>query len=166
MTTDKTIDLPDGMGTVTPHLVCDGGKEAIAFYEKAFGATRLMSPVEGPDGKIMHAGLTINGSSVYLNDEFCEMGAVGPKKIGGTPVTIHLTVGDADAWARRAIEAGATEIMPVADQFWGDRYGMIEDPFGHRWSLATPGEKQLSQEEIMANMEKAMGQNCAPGEES
>lgn len=156
MTLEKTVDLPDGMGPVTPHLVCDGGKEAVAFCEKAFGAKRL-SLVESPDGKVMHAGLSINGSSVYLNDEFPDMGAVGPKKMGGTPVTIHLTVGDADAWAKRAIEAGATEIMPVAEQFWGDRYGMIEDPFGHRWSLATPGEKQLSQEEVMANMEKAMG---------
>lgn len=147
--------LPEGLSAITPHLVCDGANEAIEFYKKAFGA-RELNRIDGPDGSIMHACLSINGASVFLNDEFCEMGAVGPKKIGGTPVTIHLTVADADAFARRAIDAGAEVIMPVEDQFWGDRYGMIQDPCGHRWAIATPAETPLTQEEVMANMAKAM----------
>jgi PhnB protein len=122
---------------VTPHLVCAGAAAAIDFYSSAFGARELMR-LAGPDGKLMHALLEINGSSVMLVDEHREMGNAAPTSLGGTPVTLHLTVPDVDGSTARAIAAGAKVILPVADMFWGDRYGIIEDPFGHRWSLATP----------------------------
>lgn len=119
-----------------PHLVCAGAADAIAFYARAFGAEELMR-LPGPNGKIMHASVRINGRVVMLVDENPAFGMLGPKALGGTPVTMHLKVDDADAWARRAVAAGATSMMPVSDQFWGDRYGMVADPFGHRWALAT-----------------------------
>ncbi|MBV9734689.1 MAG: VOC family protein [Acidisphaera sp.] len=128
---------PNGLHSLSPHLVCGGAAEAIAFYKKAFAAEELVR-LPGPGGKLMHACLRINGSSVMLVDEIPAMGVRGPKSLQGTPVTIHLVVDDADATAARAVEAGAIVVMPVADQFWGDRYGIVEDPFGHRWSIATP----------------------------
>jgi uncharacterized glyoxalase superfamily protein PhnB len=135
-----------GVHSVTPHLVCAGAADAIEFYEKAFGATEMMRlPV--PDGKLIHACVSINGSSVMLVDEFPAMGGTSPKTLEGTPVTIHLIVDDVDAFVERAVEAGAKVVMPVEDQFWGDRYGLIEDPFGHRWSVATP-KRQMTMEEI------------------
>jgi uncharacterized glyoxalase superfamily protein PhnB len=133
---------------VTPHLVCAGAAEAIDFYVKAFGATEMIR-LPGPDGKLMHACVSINGSSVMLVDEFPEMGGASPKRLGGTPVTIHLIVDDVDATAERAIAAGAKVVMPVADMFWGDRYGVIEDPFGHHWSIATP-KREVSEAELRA----------------
>jgi PhnB protein len=126
-----------GIHRLTPHLVCSDAAKAIDFYKQAFGATELMR-LPAPDGKLLHACVHINGSSVMLCDEFPEMSNLGPNTLKGTPVTLHLTVDDADAFAARAVEAGAKIIMPVADAFWGDRYGVIEDPFGHRWSIATP----------------------------
>ena len=128
---------PDGMHTLSPHLVCDGAADAIAFYVAAFGAEELMR-LPGDDGRLMHAAITINGSSVMLVDENREYGMLGPKALGGSPVTIHLIVPDVDTAYERAVAAGATARMPVADMFWGDRYGVLEDPFGHVWSLATP----------------------------
>ena len=128
---------PDGMHTLSPHLVCDGAADAIAFYVAAFGAEDLMR-LPGDDGRLMHAAITINGSSVMLVDENREYGMLGPKALGGSPVTIHLIVPDVDTAYERAVAAGATARMPVADMFWGDRYGVLEDPFGHVWSLATP----------------------------
>lgn len=124
------------MHTVTPYLVCGGASEAIAFYEKAFGATEQMR-VSGPHGRLLHASVRIGDSVVMLTDEFPEMGALGPKTRQGTSVTIHLFVPDADALFARAIKAGAKVRMPLADMFWGDRYGLVEDPFGHYWSIAT-----------------------------
>lgn len=156
MSLEDKATLPEGVGPVTPHLTCKNALEAIEFYKKAFGAEQKTC-FKGPDGGLMHACLVINGSSVYLNEEYCEMGANSPLTIGGTPVTIHLTVGDADAWAKRAIEAGAAEVMPVADQFWGDRYGLVKDPYGHMWSIATPG-KPMSEAEIQDAMAQAMSQ--------
>lgn len=141
------------MHSVSPHLVCAGATKAIDFYKAAFGATENVR-LPAPDGRLMHACLTINGSSVMLVDEFPEMCAQGPSALKGTPVTIHLMVDDVDALTARAVAAGAKVVMPVEDMFWGDRYGVIEDPFGHRWSIATP-QRAMSVEEIQAAL-KAM----------
>lgn len=143
-----------GVHILSPHLVCDGAAEAIEFYKQAFGAEELMR-LPGPDGRIMHACVRINGSSVLLVDEMPEHGVLGPKALGGTPVTIHLIVPDADAVAERAVAAGASTVMPVDDMFWGDRYGIIADPFGHHWSIATP-QRQVSPEELPEAMRQAM----------
>ena len=124
---------------VVPHLVCAGAANAIAFYTKAFGATEMIR-LPTPDGALYHASVAINGQMVMLVDEFPEQDCLGPKSLGGTPVTIHLSVTDAKGVVDRAVKAGATLVMPVERQFWGDLYGIVEDPFGHRWSIATPGE--------------------------
>ena len=127
-------------GGVTPHLTIKDrrGHEAIAFYKAAFGAEEAMPPHLADDGeRIMHAHLRINGGSVMLNDEFPEYGACGAGSAPGG-VTLHLQVGDADQIGSRALKAGATATMPLADQFWGDRYGQIKDPFGHSWSIGAP----------------------------
>lgn len=126
-----------GMHSLSPHLVIDGAAAAIDFYKKAFGAEEMMR-LPGPDGRLMHAAIRINGSSVMLVDENRNFGMLGPKALGGTSVTMHLIVDDADASAKRAENAGAKMIMPVAEQFWGDRYGVLEDPFGHKWAVSTP----------------------------
>jgi PhnB protein len=138
--------VPEGMHTITPHLVCAGAAKAIDFYQRAFGAVEEFR-LDTPDGKLMHAMLRIGDSAIMLNDEFPEMGAVGPQPGRGSPVTIHLSVPDADASFARAVEAGATVKMPLADMFWGDRYGLLEDPFGHSWSVATH-LRDMSPEEI------------------
>ena len=134
---DTEIPLPAGMHQLSPHLVCRGAADAIAFYQAALDALELVR-LPGPDGKLMHACVSINGSSVMLMDENIDYGMLSPKALKGTPVTVHLMVGDVDAWVDRAVAAGAIVTMPVADMFWGDRYGVIEDPFGHRWSIAPP----------------------------
>jgi uncharacterized glyoxalase superfamily protein PhnB len=136
MTQATTKAIPDGMHSVTPHLVCANAGAAIEFYKKAFGAVEL-SRMPGKDGKIMHAAIKIGDSVIMMADEFPDWGSFGPKALKGTPVVIHLYVPDADAAARRAIDAGAVSKMPVSEMFWGDRYGQVEDPFGHRWSIAT-----------------------------
>jgi PhnB protein len=132
----KVKPIPDGMTAVTPHLICAGAAQAIEFYKKAFGATE-MGRLPGADGRIMHAWIRIGGAAVMLMDEAPEWGALGPKALKGSPVTIHLYVEDVDAFVARAVNAGAKLTMPVADQFWGDRYGAIDDPFGHHWSVGT-----------------------------
>lgn len=144
--------LPPGMRTVTPHLVCAGAAEAIAFYQKAFGAIDEMR-LPGPDGKLMHACIRIGDCQIFLNDEMPDYGAVGPLALKGSPVTIHLHVDDADAWWKRATEAGCTVTMPLADQFWGDRYGSLKDPFGHQWSIAH-SVREVSAAELQAAMQK------------
>lgn len=149
----KASAAPRGMQVITPHLVCTGAADAIAFYKKAFDAVEMIR-MPGKDGKLMHACLQICGSSVMLMDEAREWGALSPKSLKGTPVTIHLYVHDADAVVARAVKAGATVKMPVADMFWGDRYGVIEDPFGHSWSIATH-MRDLSEEEMREAMQKA-----------
>ncbi len=146
--------VPEGMHTVTPHLVCAGAADAIEFYKQAFGAVELMR-LPGPDGKLMHAGITIGDSLVMLADEFPEWGSAGPLTLKGTPVTIHLQVEDADAVFTRAVEAGGEVVMPIADMFWGDRYGVVKDPFGHHWSVATH-VREVSPEEL----ETAARQSC------
>ena len=136
MTTAQVKPVPDGMHSVTPHLICAGAADAIEFYKKAFGAIEL-TRLPAQSGKLLHASIRIGDSTVMLSDEFPAMGGLGPKSLKGSPVTIHLCVEDADALAARAVAAGAKVTMPVADMFWGDRYGQFEDPFGHRWSIAT-----------------------------
>ena len=128
--------IPENMRTVTPHLVCAGAADAIEFYKKAFNAVEILR-VPGPQGKLIHAAIRIGDSVVMLVDEFPEWGSVGPKSLKGSPVTIHLYVETVDAFAAQAVNAGATIVMPIQDMFWGDRYGVLEDPFGHRWSVAT-----------------------------
>ncbi len=136
MTTQSVKPIPEGMHTVTPHLICAGAAEAIEFYKKAFGASET-SRLPGPNGKLMHGSIRIGDSTVMLVDEMREYGSLGPKALNGSPVVIHLYVEDVDAFSARAVAAGAKSIMPVQDMFWGDRYGQLEDPFGHRWSVAT-----------------------------
>lgn len=146
---------PRGMHTVTPHLVCAGAAEAIAFYKKAFGASEQVR-MPGPDGKLMHAQIAIGDSTVMLVDENLQWGLRGPKLLGGSPVTIHLFVENADDFVAKAVKAGAKVTMPLADQFWGDRYGVIEDPFGHSWSVAQH-LRDLTPTELKAAMRKAFG---------
>ena len=145
--------VPEGMHTVTPHLVCAGAANAIEFYKKAFDAVES-GRLPGPDGRLMHAMIRICGSAVMLVDEMPEWGALGPKALKGSPVTIHLYVEDVDAVVARAVKAGAKITMPVADMFWGDRYGKLEDPFGHHWSVATH-VRDVSMEEMHQAMQKA-----------
>jgi uncharacterized glyoxalase superfamily protein PhnB len=133
---------------LAPHIVCDGAAEAIEFYKQAFGATEMMR-MPGQDGKLMHAAVIINGAVVMLVDEHKEMGIVGPKTLGGTPVTLHLYVADADAAIAQAETAGATVKMRAADMFWGDRYGQVVDPWGHIWSIAhSLAERPMGEDEL------------------
>lgn len=134
MTEEKTNTPP----TVMAHLVCANAPAALEFYAKAFGAEPTFR-LDAPDGKLMHACVRIGATPVFIADEFPDWNSLGPASRGGTTVTLHIhcaSVGEADALYDRAIAAGATSIMPMADAFWGDRYGQLEDPFGHRWSLA------------------------------
>lgn len=144
---------------LAPHLTCRDAAKAIDFYKKAFGAVELMR-LPGPDGKLMHAAVQINGAMVMLNDEMPDYGALSPLSLKGTAVTLHLNVPDVDAWFARAVKAGATATMPVADMFWGDRYGIVTDPFGHAWSIATH-QKDMSVGEIQKAL-KAMGDLPCP----
>ena len=150
-TQTKVKPIPEDMHAVTPHLVCAGAANAIDFYKKAFGATEE-ARLPGPDGKLMHAMIRIGGSAVMLADEMPEWGSLGPKALKGSPVTIHLYVEDADAFVARAVKAGAKVTMPVADMFWGDRYGKLEDPFGHHWSVGTH-VRDVSMEEAQKAMQ-------------
>ena len=144
--------IPDGYPRVTPYLYIDGARSAIDFYISVLGAEERMA-MPGPEGRVGHAELTIGDSVIMLADEFPEMGIRGPRSVGGSPVTIHLYVEDVDATFERAVSAGATVLRPVEDKFYGDRGGEFEDPYGHRWSIASHVE-DLSTEE----MEQRMGQ--------
>jgi len=142
-----SMPVPEGFHTVTPHLIIQGAAGAIDFYQRAFGAEEVCR-MPGPDGAtVMHAELKIGDSMLMLCDEFPQMGSRSPGTLGGTPVTIHLYVPDAEAVVARAAEAGAEVTMPVQDMFWGDRYGRLRDPFGHEWAVATHVE-DLTPEEI------------------
>ena len=147
--------IPDGMHSLTPHLICAGAADAITFYTKAFNAVEL-ARLPGPQGKLMHAMLRIGDSALMLVDENPEWGMLGPKSLKGSPVTIHLYVENVDAAVEQAVAAGARITMPIADMFWGDRYAVLEDPFGHRWSVATH-TRDLSPEEIQEAMGKMSG---------
>jgi PhnB protein len=144
--------IPDGFHTLTPHLVCRDASAAIDFYVKAFGASETFR-LPGPNGKLMHAEIRIGDSPLMLFDEMPEWGALSPQSLNGSPVTLHLYVEDADAAVARAVDAGAKITMPLADTFWGDRFGQIADPFGHNWSLATH-LRDVSLEEMQAGMSK------------
>ena len=128
--------IPDNYPQITPYLVVDGANEAIEFYSKVLGASERMR-MGGPEGKVGHAELEIGESLIMLADEHPDMGTNAPKTVGGTPVTISVYVEDVDAVFAAALEAGATELRAVENQFYGDRTGQFEDPFGHRWSVAT-----------------------------
>jgi PhnB protein len=147
--------IPDGMHTVTPHLICAGAAEAIAFYKTAFGAVE-MSRLPSPDGKLAHASIRIGDSTVMLVDEAPNWGMLGPKSLKGSSVIIHLYVDDVEAFSARAVAAGAKITMPIADMFWGDRYGQLEDPFGHRWSVATH-VRDMSPQDMQQAMQKMCG---------
>jgi uncharacterized glyoxalase superfamily protein PhnB len=158
----STVDpVPNGMHTVTPHLVCAGAADAIEFYKKAFGATEY-AKLAGPDGKLMHGLVGIGDSQVMLVDEMPAWGILGPNARGGTSVTIHLQVKDADALFAQAVAAGAEVSMPIADMFWGDRYGIVKDPFGHSWSIATHVRDLTPEEIAKAAAENPCGESC-PG---
>ena len=141
---------------LTPHLVCDGAADAIEFYKRAFGAEEIMR-LAGPDGKLMHGAVSIGGATVMLVDENRNWGVLSPTTLGGSPVTLNLAVADVDAAFERAVGAGASAVMPVADQFWGDRYGIVRDPFGHSWALLTP-IRQMSEAELREAAAAAMGE--------
>jgi PhnB protein len=131
---------------VTPYLILSGAGDAIAFYKKALGAEEVLRLAD-PGGKVHHAEISIGDSRVMLADEHSEIQALSPKTVGGSPVSIHLYVEDVDRAVERAVAAGAKLVRPVADQFYGDRVGGIEDPFGYRWFIATHKE-DLTIEEI------------------
>jgi PhnB protein len=134
------------MTALTPYVICNDAARAVDFYVRVFGATETMRLAE-PSGKIGHAELDLGGSTLMIADEYPEHGALGPRTVGGTPVRFHLYVADVDAVVTRALAAGATVVRAVADQFYGDRSGTIEDPFGHLWHVATKQE-ELGTEEI------------------
>jgi PhnB protein len=144
--------IPEGYHSVTPYLIVRGAAQAIAFYERAFAAEELYR-MPMPDGRIGHAELRIGDSRIMLADEHPDVGALSPGSVGGTPVTIHLYVEDVDATFARATAAGARVTRPVADQFYGDRLGVLTDPFGHVWSVATHRE-DVSEEELRRRAEQ------------
>lgn len=152
--------IPAGFHTLTPHLVVKGASKAIEFYKKAFGAEEL-GRLPAPDGNVMHADLKIGDSHLFLVEEMPAMDSRGPQLIGGTPVTIHMYVKDVDTAFEKAVAAGAEVRMPLQDMFWGDRYGVLTDPFGHSWSLATHQE-DLSPAEVAKRAEAAFAAGC-PG---
>ena len=156
----KAQAIPKGYHTVTPSLVVAGAAEAIDFYKKALGAEEIMR-FPAPDGTIMHAELRIGDSVIMLGEEMPEQGGRSPKSYGGTPVSFFVYQENVDAALTRAVGAGAKPIMPLADQFWGDRSGCVEDPFGHQWWLAqhiedlTPEELQKRAEAFFSQMQSA-----------
>ncbi len=156
-----TNPIPAGCEGLIPHLVCDPCADAIEFYKKAFGAEEICR-MPAPDGqRIMHAQVRIGGKMVFLVDDFpeyCGGKSQSPKALGGSPVTIHRYVKDCDAAIKQAQDAGATVMMPPQDMFWGDRYGVVIDPFGHSWSLATH-LRDMTPEEMNKGMQEAFAQS-------
>lgn len=150
--------------SLTPYLAVRGAPEAIEFYKKAFGAEELYR-MAGPDGRVMHAEIRIGDSVLMLGEEAPQMGAPSPATLGGSPTGIHIYVEHCDQAFARATKAGATPVQPPADMFWGDRYGTVKDPFGHRWSLATH-QKDLSPEEMAKAQEAWMKENMPPGKKA
>ena len=146
---------PEGRHAITPYLTIKNAVEAIAFYEKVFGAKEMHRMADPQSGKIMHSALKIDDSMLFLSDEFPQMGSKGPLTLGGSPVTIHYYTPEVDAVVARAAEAGATVLMPPMDMFWGDRFSKLQDPFGHIWSVATH-IADPSAEEMQKAMEAQM----------
>jgi len=161
---EKVKAVPEGMHTITPHLIINGADKAIEFYKKAFGA-EVNGVHHTPDGKVMHASLKIGDSHLYLADEFPGMGAKGPQALGGSPVVLNLYADNIDKVFNQAVAAGATVTMPLANQFWGDRYGQVKDPFGHSWALGqhiedvAPPEMERRANEAFAQMAKSAGKS-------
>ena len=151
----KVKPIPDGYPRVTPYLHVDGATRAIEFYSTVFGATERMR-MPAPGGRIGHAELQIGDTRIMLNDEFPDRKNFGPKSLGGTPFGLIVYTPDVDSAFKQAIAAGATEKMPVENQFWGDRMGTLTDPFGHSWSIATHVEDVPPEqfEERMAQSQK------------
>jgi PhnB protein len=155
--TSHAKTIPDGYGSVTPSLVVRDARKAIEFYKKAFGAKERMR-IPGPDGNLMHAELQVGDSIVMLADEMPDVGCKAPASVGATSSSLYVYVPDVDAAFERAVEAGAKALMPPSDMFWGDRFGTVEDPSGHRWGLAThkedpsPAEMEKRQTEFFASM--------------
>jgi len=152
----KVRAVPEGAHTITPHLSVREGSKAIEFYQKAFGA-EVRGVHKTPDGKIMHASLKIGDSTLMLADEFPGMGTPAPQTLGGSPVVLNINVEDVDALWNRAVAAGAKVTMPLANQFWGDRYGVIADPFGHSWALFAHVE-DVAPEELERRAKAAFGE--------
>jgi PhnB protein len=151
-----TASVPEGYPRVTPYLIVDRASDAIDFYTQALGFTERMR-MPGPDGRVGHAELELGDSLIMLADENPEMGARGPRDVGGTPVTVHAYVDDVDGTFEKALEAGARSLRDVEDQFYGDRAGQLEDPFGHRWNLATHVEDVPPEEISRRAAEMAAG---------
>ncbi len=147
--------IPADYPRVTPYLIVDGAEAAIGFYTTVLGATERMR-LAGPDGRIGHAELDLGDSMIMLADEHLDMDIRGPRTVGGTPVTLHVYVEDADAAFARALDAGATALQPVEAKFYGDRSGQFEDPFGHRWNVATHVE-DIAPEEMSKRAAEATG---------
>ena len=160
----KTI--PDGYHTATPYLVVRGADKALDFYTRAFGAKEVVR-MDGPGGKVMHAEFQIGDSMIMLSEEFPQMGSVSPSTLNGTASSVMLYVADVDAAFPKAIAAGAKEEMAPIDMFWGDRFGKLVDPFGHKWAIAThmedvaPDEMRRRADEFNKQMAAKMGGNCA-----
>ena len=150
--------IPDGYAAVTPYLVIEGAGAAIEYYKKVFGATERMR-MDAPGGRVGHAELVIGGSTIMLADEFPEMGYRGPKAFGGSAVSLMLYVPNVDEVFKRAMDAGGKQLKPLADQFYGDRMGTVEDPFGHVWTIATHIE-DVSPEEMRRRSEAMMKKNA------
>ena len=148
--------VPPGFHSLTPHLTVRDADKALEFYKNALGA-EILNVARTPDGKVLHAALRIGDSMLMLNDEFPEMGGLSPLSTGGAGVTIHIYTDNVDQAFDRAVNAGAKVKMPLMDQFWGDRYGLVSDPFGHSWSLATH-IKDMSPEEMQRGQDQAMAQ--------
>jgi PhnB protein len=147
---EKVSPIPEGYSTVTPYLVVKGAAEALDFWVKAFGAVETVR-MPGPGGSVMHAEMKIGDSVIMLSDEFPDWGQLGPASRGGTTVSIFLYVPDVDASFKRAVDAGCKECMPPTDQFWGDRFAKVSDPFGHEWAMATHVE-DVSPEQMKERM--------------
>lgn len=146
--------VPEGYHTLTPYMTVRDAARAIEFYKQAFGAT-VKGAMKGPDGKIMHAELRIGDSIFMLADEFPEFGSMSPLSTGGSGMGLHIYIEDVDSAFDHAVKAGASVEMPVADMFWGDRYGKLRDPFGHKWSIGTH-KADLSAEEMKRGMDEMM----------
>jgi PhnB protein len=146
--------IPEGHPTVAPYLAVESAADAIEFYKKAFGASERVR-MEAPGGGIAHAEVQIGDSVVMLSDPFPQASTKPPKELGGTSASVMLYVEDVDALVKQAVDAGATVLMEVGDQFWGDRFGSIQDPFGHSWGIATHVE-DLTPEEIAERGRAAM----------
>src|SRR3954469_17689385 len=146
--------IPEGYHTLTPFMTVRNAQRAIEFYKQAFGAEER-AVAKDPSGRVMHAELRVGDSIIMIADEFPEYGAVSPETVGGTSMGLHIYVDNVDAAFDRAVKAGAKVEMPVMDQFWGDRYGKLKDPFGHKWSIATH-MADLSEDEMKVAMDDAM----------